>query len=361
MKIIIAVGARPNFMKVAPLFEKLKENKIEYLLVHTGQHYDEKMSDLFFKQLNIPEPDIFLGIGSKSHAKQTAAIMEKFDDICNEKKPDALLVVGDVNSTLACSVVAVKYGIKIIHLEAGLRSYDRKMPEEINRILTDAITDYYLTPSRDANKNLLKEGVNKKKIYCVGNIMIDTLYNFLPIIEKSDILNKLNLSPKSYILMTLHRPSNVDNKENLSNIYNTLKKIDKNYKIIFPVHPRTMNNLKKFEIISNSHNDDRILLLDPLGYLDFQKLLYNAKVLITDSGGVQEETTALKVPCITLRENTERPITVSKGSNVLIGNDMDKFLNYIEKAINNKWKKSKIPKLWDGNTADRVLKVLKII
>lgn len=360
MKIINIVGARPNFMKIAPVMDAMGKSKvIKPLLLHTGQHYDEKMSSLFFEELKIPKPDIYLGVGSGTHAKQVAHIMEKFDDVCEEEKPDAILVVGDVNSTMACSLVASKLGIKIIHLEAGLRSFDRRMPEEINRLVTDSIADLLLTPSEDGSQNLLNEGISADKIQLVGNIMIDTLFRFLPVIEKSSIIDQLHLTPQQYLLVTLHRPSNVDQKENLKEILTTFREIQKKIKIVFPVHPRTMKNINEFgfsELINEMKN---LIITEPFGYLDFQRLMTQSKAVITDSGGVQEETTALKIPCITIRENTERPVTVTEGSNVLIGSDMGQLVLMIEKVLANKWKKSTIPEQWDGKTADRVVKIIE--
>lgn len=359
MKIISIVGARPNFMKIAPLLQEFKKySNINSIFIHTGQHYDKKMSDLFFNELQIPEPDIFFGVGSDTHAKQVAKIMMKFDDICISEKPDAILVVGDVNSTMACTLVASKLEIKIIHLEAGLRSYDRSMPEEINRIITDSLADYLLTPSLDANENLLKEGIPKNKIFFVGNIMIDTLLKYLPITDKSQILQKHNLFPKEYVLITLHRPSNVDNKNNFIKILEALNILQKQIKIIFPVHPRTYKNITNFQLDNVVKKMPNLLLTEPLGYLDFQKLMSNSKLVITDSGGIQEETTVLKIPNITVRENTERPITITKGTNELIGLDTEKLVEFSNKAINGNWKKGKIPKFWDGKTSQRIINII---
>lgn len=360
IKIINIVGARPNFIKIAPIIEEQNKDKnFEPLLLHTGQHYDSNMSDIFFEELKIPKPDIFLGVGSASHAKQVAQIMEKFDDVCVEYKPDAILVVGDVNSTMACSLVAVKYGIKVIHLEAGLRSFDRTMPEEINRIVTDSIADILLTPSLDANQNLLKEGIDPQRIYFIGNIMIDTLFRNNQFLDNTKIFDSLSLKKGKYVLLTLHRPSNVDDKDSLKRILNTLNEIQSKINIVFPIHPRTLKNIKKFGFENLIENMKNMIITKPLGYLDFQKIMLNAKFVITDSGGIQEETTALKIPCLTLRENTERPITILEGSNVLIGNDMTKLKNLSNDILNGNWKASKIPKFWDGQTSKRVIKILK--
>jgi len=360
MKIINIVGARPNFMKIAPIMDEMKKYSwIQPILLHTGQHYDQKMSTLFFDELKIPKPDISLGVGSDTHAKQVAKIMEKFDDVCIAEKPDAIMVVGDVNSTMACSLVASKMNIKIIHLEAGLRSFDRSMPEEINRLVTDVLADLLLTSSVDGDKNLMREGIDPDKIKFVGNIMIDTLFHFLPIVEKSGILDKLNIECKKYILLTLHRPSNVDSKENLEKILKTLHVIQKNIKIVFPIHPRTLKNITEVGLKPLLDGMKNLIITDPLGYIDFQKLMTNSKLVITDSGGIQEETTALKIPCITIRENTERPVTVTEGSNELIGTNMELLLQYTHRAIQDKWKESSIPALWDGSTSVRVIKAIK--
>jgi len=360
VKIINIVGARPNFMKIAPIMDAMAEsNIIDPVLLHTGQHYDEKMSDMFFRELGIPKPDIYLGVGSLSHAKQVARIMELFDDICISEKPDGVLVVGDVNSTMACSLVAAKQGIKVIHVEAGLRSYDRTMPEEINRLVTDSIADLLLTPSIDASENLLREGVSPEKIEMVGNVMIDTLFKFMPKFEKSAILEQMNLEPKTYVLVTMHRPSNVDEKENLQKILNVFEEIGKKAKVVFPVHPRTLKNIKHFGLEDRISKMKSLILCEPLGYLDFQKLMSNAGLVITDSGGVQEETTALGIPCITVRENTERPITISVGSNELTGNNYEKITSLAKDALAGKWKKCEVPKLWDGKAAKRIVKILE--
>jgi UDP-N-acetylglucosamine 2-epimerase (non-hydrolysing) len=359
-RILNIVGARPNFMKIAPLMTAmLKSELIEPILIHTGQHYDEKMSKLFFEELEIPKPEVNLGVGSGSQAKQVAKIMEGFDDICEQYKPDAILVVGDVNSTMACSIVAAKLGIKIIHMEAGLRSYDRRMPEEINRIVTDSLADLLLTPSDDGTENLLKEGISPDKIKLVGNIMIDTLLHFLPKAEKSDVLDNLNIKPKEYVAVTLHRPSTVDDEDNLKSVLDTLSKIQEKIKIVFPIHPRTRKNIELFGLNKIIENSSNLILTEPLGYLDFQKLMSNSKFIITDSGGVQEETTALKIPCITVRENTERPVTIWEGTNEIVGFDMEKLLFFANKAISNDWKESRIPKYWDGKTAERVVDTIE--
>ena len=347
-------------MKIGPVMAEMQKHSwIQTVLLHTGQHYDQKMSTLFFDELKIPKPDISLGVGSDTHAKQVARIMEKFDEICISEKPDAILVVGDVNSTMACSLVASKLNIKIIHLEAGLRSFDRRMPEEINRLVTDVLADLLLTSSVDGDKNLLREGIDPDKIRFVGNIMIDTLFHFLPVVSSSAILSKLNVEPGKYILLTLHRPSNVDSKENLEKILKTLNVIQKDSRIVFPIHPRTLKNCLEIGLKPLMDGMKNLILTEPLGYIDFQKLMTNSKLVITDSGGIQEETTALKIPCITIRENTERPVTVSEGSNELIGLNMELLLHFTRMALQDQWKESSIPALWDGKTSERVIQAIQ--
>ena len=378
-KIVSVVGARPNFMKIAPIIEQLKiKNKnlkaeLKHVLVHTGQHYDEEMSKSFFEDLNLPKPDINLGVGSASHAVQTAKIMIEFEKVCLRERPDLIIVVGDVNSTIACALVASKLGIKIAHIEAGLRSFDRAMPEEINRVLTDAISDYLFTTCEDANENLRKEGIPEEKIYFVGNVMIDTLLRYKERAKKSNILEKLGLNKdlqvRSYALLTLHRPSNVDNRETFINILKALKNVSKKIPIIFPAHPRTQRQIKIFSlekyfnfvnIESNScvNIENSINLLDPLSYLDFLNLMANAKFVLTDSGGIQEETTILNIPCLTLRENTERPVTLKEGTNTIVGSNPEKIISKSMDILNGKKKIGRIPKLWDGKAAERIINIL---
>ncbi len=359
MKIINVVGARPNFMKIAPLvseFEKFSE--IDTILVHTGQHYDREMSELFFQQLGLPEPDINLGVGSASHAVQTAEIMKAFEPVVIEEKPDAVLVVGDVNSTIACGLVAVKLGVKLIHVEAGLRSFDRTMPEEINRVLTDSISDFLFCTERSGVENLLREGVSADKIFLVGNVMIDTLLRNLEKSKSSKILEELNLKPREYAVLTLHRPANVDSEEVLQSIFSALRTISEDYPIIFPVHPRTKKNMERMglrELIG----DGQIITIDPLGYLDFLKLMANSKFVLTDSGGIQEETTILEVPCLTLRDNTERPVTCQLGTNQLVGREPEKILEGYRKILDGHFENSKKPPLWDGKAAERIVRILR--
>lgn len=338
-----------------------KSSIIDPILLHTGQHYDIEMSKYFFQELNIPSPDISLEVGSDSHAKQVARIMERFDDVCDEQKPDAILVVGDVNSTMACSLVAAKKGIKIIHVEAGIRSFDREMPEEINRMVTDAIADLLLPPSRDAVDNLLKEGHSAGKIHLVGNIMIDTLMDFQPQIRQSRILGQFGIEDHNYALVTLHRPSNVDNISDFKQILSALAKIQERLPIVFPVHPRTRKILDDPELKSITGNMPQMILCDPLGYFDFGRLVAGCRMVITDSGGIQEESTVYGIPCITIRENTERPITIWEGTNELAGADTEKIIHFAEKILDGKWKSGKIPELWDGHTAERIIACIETV
>ncbi|MGA3013092.1 MAG: UDP-N-acetylglucosamine 2-epimerase (non-hydrolyzing) [Bacteroidales bacterium] len=360
IKIINIVGARPNFIKISPIIRQMrKSTKLEPILLHTGQHYDIEMSKWFFEELAIPAPDISLEVGSDTHAKQVARIMERFDDVCDQLKPDAILVVGDVNSTMACSLVAVKKGIKVIHVEAGIRSFDRTMPEEINRMVTDAVADILLPPSKDAIENLLREGHSENKIHLVGNIMIDTLLEFRPQIMKSNILSQLGIKEKEYALVTLHRPSNVDNSGDFKRILYAFEKIQKHIPIIFPVHPRTRKVLEDPELKSITDNMPQLILCDPLGYFDFGRLVMGCRMVITDSGGIQEESTVYGIPCITIRENTERPITIWQGTNELAGTDTHKIVHFAERILDGKWKKGRIPELWDGHTAERIVDCLE--
>jgi len=358
----LIVGARPNFMKMAPLYRELSlsSNRYEPQIIHTGQHYDEKMSKLFFNDLAMPEPSAYLNVGSGTQGKQTARIIERYEDlILSGDKPDLVIVAGDVNSTIACALVAKKLYIPVAHLEAGLRSYDDRMPEEINRVLTDRISDILLTPSLDANKNLEKEGINPEKIYFVGNIMIDSLVAHKDKAENSNIFHQLNMSPyEKYALVTLHRPSNVDEYEGLKMLLTSLEIIGGKIKIIFPMHPRTRKNIYELGLSSFLNTNSDILFTDPLGYLDFLKLEMNAKFILTDSGGIQEESTYFGVPCLTLRENTERPITITEGTNHLVDLNVESIVNSAREIIEGNVKKGKIPKYWDGKTAERIVKVL---
>lgn len=359
MKIINVVGARPNFMKIAPLMEAFQsEPALEAILVHTGQHYDEKMSDLFFRQLGIPEPAVNLGVGGGSHAVQVAEIMKAFEPVLLEHKPDAVLVVGDVNSTIACSLVAVKLGIRLIHVEAGLRSGDRSMPEEINRILTDAISDYLFVTEPAGLQNLAREGVSSDRVFYVGNVMIDTLLKNREKAESSTIMEDLKVQPGTYLTMTLHRPSNVDNPAALSSLLDVIDAIQKDITILFPIHPRTRNNIEKFGLGDRVKRMKNLRLLEPIGYLDFLKLNTYARCVLTDSGSLQEETTVLRVPCITMRENTERPITCEMGTNQLVGTTPKAILQAWENVKAGKYDHREVPPLWDGKAAQRIVKIL---
>ncbi len=359
LKVLNVVGARPNFIKISPIIKALAENtKYEPLLLHTGQHYDYKMSESFFNELSIPQPDFSLEVGSGSHAKQVALIMERFDDYLNTTHVDMVLVVGDVNSTMACGLVAVKRGIKLIHVEAGIRSWDRSMPEEINRIVTDSISDLLLAPSVDAVENLRNEGHPESKIHFVGNIMIDTLYQQQNSILSSDILSRLVVKPKAYALITLHRPSNVDTEGPLREIVAAISAMQKDMKVVFPMHPRTKKMLETYGLIKKLENLPGLILSPPLGYHDFGKLVYESAFVLTDSGGIQEETTVYRIPCITLRPNTERPVTITEGTSELSETYAETILKKVDKIMNKQWKEGKIPLLWDGHTAKRIVKSL---
>jgi UDP-N-acetylglucosamine 2-epimerase (non-hydrolysing) len=371
MKIMLIAGARPNFMKIAPLWSEMKRypNFFQPLIVHTGQHYDENMSDAFFKDLELPKPDIYLGVGSGSHAEQTAKIMIKFEKICLNEEPNLVIVVGDVNSTLACSIVTAKLCIPVAHVEAGLRSFDRTMPEEINREVTDSLSDFLFTTCEDANENLRREGIPGDKIHFVGNVMIDTLLKFK---AKAQVKAKTKRDIRDYALLTLHRPSNVDNAEIFKNILEALQRISKEIPIIFPAHPRTQKQVKFFgyeryfdsielKPMKSINPKNSINLLEPLPYLEFLSLMANAKMVLTDSGGIQEETTILGIPCLTLRENTERPITITQGTNVLVGTDKKKIVTESLNILNGDSKIGKVPKLWDGKAAERIVQVIKEI
>ena len=359
MRIINVAGARPNFMKIAPLMEALRATGgIEPVLVHTGQHYDERMSDLFFRQLGIPEPDINLDVGSASHAVQTAEIMKAFEPVVLEQRPDAVLVVGDVNSTIACGLVAVKLGVRLVHVEAGLRSFDRAMPEEVNRLLTDAISDLLFCTEQSGVDNLRREGVPDAKIHFVGNVMIDTLLKNRAKAEESTILAELGLQPNGYGVLTLHRPSNVDDPAVFGRLLDAFEAIQRELPIVFPIHPRTRKSLRQSALGRRVEAMPDLRLIDPAGYLDFLKLMSSAKLVLTDSGGIQEETTILKVPCLTLRENTERPVTAEIGSNRIVGTDPAKILAAFREATEGTGRPPKTPPLWDGQAAGRIAGIL---
>ncbi|MFA5070045.1 MAG: UDP-N-acetylglucosamine 2-epimerase (non-hydrolyzing) [Patescibacteria group bacterium] len=359
IKITSIVGARPNFMKIAPLTREFARLKIiEHLLIHTGQHYDREMSGNFFKDLGIRTPDFNLNVGSGSHAVQTANIMIELEKIFIQEKPNLIVVVGDVNSTVAASLTASKLHIPIAHVEAGLRSYDRDMPEEINRIITDQLSDFLFTTEPEAKNNLIKEGIKASKIFFVGNIMIDTLIYNLKKAKKLSPLKKYGLDLNKYSVVTLHRPGNVDNKKTLTNILGAFSVIQKDIPIVWPVHPRTKNMIKKFKLTPLLKKQKNIYLLPPISYLEFLSLMANAKFVMTDSGGIQEETTALKIPCLTIRENTERPITITQGTNVLAGIKMDNIVKQSQKITKNRGKRGKIPHYWDGKTAGRITEII---
>jgi UDP-N-acetylglucosamine 2-epimerase (non-hydrolysing) len=361
LKILNIVGARPNFMKVAPIYAEMKRRPDDFLplIVHTGQHYDASMSESFFDDLGMPKPDVYLGVGSASHAVQTAKIMTEFEPVLLAEKPDWVLVVGDVNSTIACALVCSKLGVKVAHVEAGLRSRDRSMPEEINRILTDSISDLLLTPSTDADENLKAEGIAPEKIRFVGNVMIDSLIDHMALAEKSPVREELNLAEKQYAVLTLHRPSNVDGREAFSGILEALLEIGKEIPIIFPAHPRTTAKIAEFGFADEIKNSG-LKLIEPLGYLDFLRLYSGARLVLTDSGGLQEETTVLGIPCLTLRENTERPITVEMGTNQVVGTDKEKIKAAAGRILKQDLSSNsnKIPPLWDGKTAVRICDAL---
>jgi UDP-N-acetylglucosamine 2-epimerase (non-hydrolysing) len=359
LRIINIVGARPNLPKIAPLMREMQRHpEIEPILVHTGQHYDEALSDIFFRQMGIPTPQVNLEVGSGSHAAQTAEVLKRVEPVLIERQPDLVLVVGDVNSTIAVSLAAVKLGISVAHVEAGLRSFDRSMPEEINRILTDALADYLFVTEEDAIQHLLKEGRPRESIYLVGNVMIDSLRHFLPLAQKSAIGEQLALKNgtawQRFAVLTLHRPSNVDSTEKLAELLGAIDSIAAQVPVIFPVHPRTQQRLAQAGIKTHP----QLTLIPPIGYLDFLCLLSKATLVLTDSGGIQEETTALGVPCLTLRENTERPITISEGTNQLIGTDPARIIAAAHDILAGKGKPGRIPPFWDGHAASRIVDVL---
>jgi len=364
-KIILVVGARPNFMKVAPVLKAIREHasdRFGAMLVHTGQHYDANMSDVFFADLDMPQPDKFLGVGSGSHAEQTARVMIEMEKLFTEEKPDLVMVAGDVNSTLAAAIVAAKAGIKIAHIESGLRSFDRAMPEEINRIVADEFSDLCFVTEPSGVKNLRHEGIEESRIFFVGNTMIDSVSANIERAKArfSELEKHYQIEAKKYALVTLHRPSNVDEEKNLTLLVGLFEQMQSFApKIIFPVHPRTRKKLEEFHLADRINNNSALELIDPIGYLPFLALQSMAAVVLTDSGGIQEETTALGVPCITLRENTERPITIEEGTNEMAGLDITKIIALSQNAFEGKWKPSAIPELWDGMASERILTVLK--
>ena len=363
IRLLLVAGARPNFMKIAPLLREFRSrpDRFDARLVHTGQHYDEQLSEVFFEELEIPRPEIHLGAGSASHAVQTARIMEAFESVLVDETPDWVVVVGDVNSTLACSVVASKMSppVPVAHVEAGLRSRDRAMPEEINRIVTDAISDLLFTTSPDADLNLKAEGVDPKRIHRVGNVMIDTLRRFVRQADRSDVMRRLGVDGR-FALLTLHRPSNVDSEGPLRRIFAGIEEIARTVPVLFPVHPRTVKMMKRVGITHGLDQGARGLrVIDPLGYLDFLHLQARASLVLTDSGGIQEETTILGVPCITLRENTERPITIRRGTNRLVGSDTRRIVSEARKALRKRVRRKPVIPLWDGRAASRIARVFE--
>ncbi|TSD02155.1 MAG: UDP-N-acetylglucosamine 2-epimerase [Parcubacteria group bacterium Athens0714_26] len=359
-KAVIIVGARPNFMKASPLIRAMNSDGgiFESILLHTGQHYDSLMNDVFFKDLDLPKPLFFLGVGSGTHIQQIAKSMLALEETLVKIKADLVIVVGDVNSTLAGALAAKKLSIPLVHVEAGLRSFDEAMPEEINRTLTDRMANFLFTTEESANRNLVKEGVNPQKIHFVGNTMIDSLHYHMPQISKSFILNKLSLDKNNYAVLTMHRPSNVDNKNHFLNIFEALYSIQKKITIVFPVHPRTRKQMEELGFEKKFKNLKNLVLIEPLGYIDFMKLVSDSRLVFTDSGGLQEETTTLGIPCITLRENTERPVTVEVGTNVIVGTDAQKIIQEAQSVFDGKFKKGRIPQHWDGKTALRIIGIL---
>jgi UDP-N-acetylglucosamine 2-epimerase (non-hydrolysing) len=358
--ILVVAGARPNFMKVGPLMNQFSKypDRFRALLIHTGQHYDADMSDVFFKDLDLPEPDRSLGVGSGSHAEQTAKVMIAFEKVCFEQSPDLVIVVGDVNSTMACAITAKKLCIPVAHVEAGLRSRDWTMPEEINRIVTDAVSDFLFTPSRDADQNLLREGVSPEKIHFVGNVMIDSLLAHLSKTEGRDTLARLGVESARYATLTLHRPSNVDAPEILAGIIGVLIDLSRELPVIWPLHPRSKNNLGSVGLLERLEAAPGIILTDPLGYLDMLALNRRARMIITDSGGLQEEATVLGVPCITLRHNTERPVTVECGCNEVVGNKPGAIRGALFSALTRDRQMIRTPELWDGRAAKRIVEII---
>jgi len=357
IKVVNVVGARPNFMKIAPIIRAMEArcDEISQSLVHTGQHYDEMMSESFFRDLDIPAPEINLNTGSGSHAEQTAAVMLSFEPVLRQMRPDWVFVTGDVNSTLASALVAGKMKINVAHVEAGLRSFDWTMPEELNRVLTDRISELLFTPSPEADENLLREGIEPHRIVRVGNVMIDTLYHQLESAGRSEILETLALEPRSFAVVTLHRPASVDEPATLQNLFSALAEIGRELPVVFPAHPRTQARMREFGI----QPVKEVRVIDPLGYLDFLKLWSNSRLVLTDSGGLQEETTTLAIPCLTLRDNTERPITIIQGTNHLVGLERERIVTIARKVLRGEFEnKGSRPELWDGHAAERIVDAL---
>lgn len=358
MRVHLVAGARPNFMKVAPLWRAFQahRDRFEVRLVHTGQHYDHNMSDVFFEDLGLPRPHVHLGVGSGSHAEQTAAVMVSYEKTCLEEKPGLVLVVGDVNSTMAVTITAKKLLVPVGHVEAGLRSRDWTMPEEVNRIVTDVLCDHLFTPSRDADANLRAEGVAPERIHFVGNVMIDSLVHAVEKARPLAVPQRLGVEPGRYGLVTLHRPANVDDPRNLERMIDAIVSLE--VPLVFPVHPRTRKVMEAAGLLAGGgHRDRRVKLIEPVGYHEFLNLILNARLLVTDSGGIQEETTYLGVPCLTLRPNTERPITISEGTNELV--TIETLPDAVSRVVAGRWKKGRVPEYWDGRTAERLVGVLR--
>lgn len=360
LSIMHVVGARPNYMKIAPIMQAISAASacFKQVLVHTGQHYDYNMSQLFFEHLNLPDPNYHLQVGSGTHTTQTARIMLAFEEVVNEVKPNVVVVVGDVNSTLGCTLVCVKAGITTAHVEAGLRSFDRTMPEEINRVLTDQVADLLFTPSQDGNINLEREGVPAERIHFVGNVMIDSLVKSLPLAQQRPIRQELGL-PSAYALVTLHRPANVDDQPKLIELLYTLQQLAVRLPIVFPMHPRTHRRLSEWQLEHLVKDHANLRIIEPLGYLDFLALMAGAAVVLTDSGGIQEETTYLGVPCVTVRPNTERPVTITEGTNRLVACQQPKIMAAVEAALQTNRNTCSVPELWDGAAAHRIVDVLR--
>jgi UDP-N-acetylglucosamine 2-epimerase (non-hydrolysing) len=357
VKIVAVVGARPNFVKIAPLLAELRDAPhVTTALVHTGQHYDAQMSDAFFAHLEIPRPDVNLGVQPLGTVAQIAEIMSRLEPVLATERPDVVAVVGDVNSTLATALTAVKLGLSVAHVEAGLRSFDRTMPEEINRVLTDAVSDFLFTTEPAANENLAREGIAATRVHFVGNVMIDTLFKYRERASQSDILERLGLQPASYAALTLHRPSNVDTEAALGRVMAGIARVQAEIPMIFPVHPRTRRGLET--LTRTLPPLPGLRLTDPLPYLDFLQLMANARCVLTDSGGIQEETTALRIPCLTLRSNTERPITVTRGTNRIVGVEPEAIYRAWRQVVQGQWPAGDLPELWDGKTAARIVRVL---
>jgi UDP-N-acetylglucosamine 2-epimerase (non-hydrolysing) len=360
MKIIHVAGARPNFMKLAPILRETGQHPdIHNILLHTGQHYDARMSDVFFDDLALPRPDINLQVGSASHAEQTAQIMLRFEPVLLAENPDLVLVVGDVNSTLACSLVAAKLGIPVAHVEAGVRSFDRGMPEEINRVVTDSLSDLLLTPSLNANQNLLKQGIDTEKIHFVGNVMVDSLLHALQVARPRQSWTRWGFEPGGYAVLTLHRASNVDDLPTLTGLMETIIAISHRLPVIFPVHPRTANRLQSSPLAAALHASPGLILTEPLGYLDFLCLQGDARFILTDSGGIQSEATILGVPCLTLRWNTEWPETIEQGTNRLVGTQPDKIFHAVDEIFSSQASLPQVPQGWDGQAASRIAAVIR--